>query len=124
MITPKYEIVKKRKERLRKSIRKRINGVPEKPRMIIVRTNKYLYTQVIDDSIGHVVACVSTLEKEVKAQLKSAKDKEAAKMLGKLIAERLKEKQIEEVVFDRNIYPFTGRVKIFADSARENGLKF
>jgi large subunit ribosomal protein L18 len=124
MITPKYEIIKKRKERLRKSIRKDVNGVPEKPRMIIVRTNKYLYTQVIDDSTGHVLTCASTLEKEIKSQLKSAKDKEAAKLMGKIIADRLKEKKIEVVVFDRNIYPFTGRVKIFADSARENGIKF
>jgi large subunit ribosomal protein L18 len=124
MITPKYEIVKKRKERLRKSIRKDINGTPERPRMIIVRTNKYIYTQVIDDSSGHVLTCASTLEKDIKAQLKSTKDKEAAKIMGKIIAERLKEKKIEAVVFDRNIYPFTGRVKIFADSARENGIKF
>jgi large subunit ribosomal protein L18 len=124
MITPKYEIVKKRKERLRKSIRKDINGTPERPRMIIVRTNKYIYTQVIDDSSGRVLTCASTLEKEIKAQLKSTKDKEAAKIMGKIIADRLKEKKIEAVVFDRNIYPFTGRVKIFADSARENGLKF
>jgi large subunit ribosomal protein L18 len=124
MITPKYEIKKKRKQRLRKSIRKVINGTPEKPRMIIVRTNKYLYTQVIDDSSGNVLACAATLEKDLKAQLKSTRDKEAAKLMGKIIAERLKEKKIEAVVFDRNIYPFAGRVKIFADSARENGIKF
>ncbi|MGE5341587.1 MAG: 50S ribosomal protein L18 [Candidatus Omnitrophota bacterium] len=124
MITPKYEIIKKRKERLRKSIRKNIHGTPEKPRMIMVRTNKYLYTQVIDDNSGNVLACASTLEKDVRANLKSTKDKEAAKLIGKVIADRLKEKQIESVVFDRNIYPFTGRVKIFADSARENGIKF
>ncbi len=124
MITPKYEIIKKRKERLRKSIRKDVNGTAERPRMIIVRTNKYLYTQVIDDIAGNVLACASTLEKDVKAQLKSTKDKEAAKAIGKVIADRLKEKKIKAVVFDRNIYPFTGRVKVFADSARENGIKF
>ncbi len=124
MITPKHEIKLKRKERLRKSIRKSINGTAEKPRMIIVRTNKYLYTQVIDDITGNVVASASTLEKEVKSQLKSTKDKEAAKLIGKIISDRLKDKQIDAVVFDRNIYPFTGRVKTFADSARENGIKF
>lgn len=124
MITPKYVIKLKRKERLRKSIRKRISGTPDKPRMIIVRTNKYLYTQVIDDLNGNVLACASSFEKEMKAKLKSTKDKEAAKAVGKLIAERLKEKQIGSVVFDRNVYPFTGRVKIFADSARENGIAF
>lgn len=124
MITPKYVIKLKRKERLRKSIRKRISGTPDKPRMIIVRTNKYLYTQVIDDLNGSVLASASTFERDLKAQLKSTKNKEAAKAVGKLIAERLKEKQIASVVFDRNVYPFTGRVKIFADSARENGIVF
>jgi large subunit ribosomal protein L18 len=124
MITPKYVIKNKRKNRLRKTIRKRINGTTEKPRMIIVRTNKYLYTQVIDDVNGNVLASASTLEKDVKAQLKSTKDKEAAKAIGKIIAERLKEIKVGTVVFDRNIYPFTGRVKEFADSARENGIVF
>jgi len=124
MITPKYEIKKKRKQRLRKSIRKTINGTPEKPRMIIVRSNKYLYTQIVDDLNGNVLASASTLEKDMKSQLKSTKDNEAAKLMGKVIAQRLKEKKIDTVVFDRNIYPFIGRVKVFADSARENGIKF
>ncbi len=125
MITAKHDIKKKRKRRLRKSIRKRINGTPDKPRMIIVRSNKYLYTQVVDDSSGNVLASASTLEKDVKSQLeKSTKDKGAAKMMGKIIADRLKEQKVNVVVFDRNIYPFTGRVKEFADSARENGITF
>lgn len=124
MITPKYVIKKKKKVRMRKSIRKTLNGTPEKPRMIIFRSNKYLYTQVYDDSTGSVLVSASTLEKEVKAQLKSTRDKDAAKAMGKLIAERLKEIKVESVVFDRNVYPFTGRVKVFADSARENGILF
>ena len=124
MITPKHDIKKKRKQRLRKSIRKITNGSPEKPRMIIVRSNKYLYTQIIDDVNGNIVASASTLEKDIKGQLKSTKDKEAAKLMGKVIAQRLKKKKIDSVIFDRNIYPFTGRVKVFADSARENGIKF
>jgi large subunit ribosomal protein L18 len=124
MITPKHDIKKKRKQRLRKSIHKTINGTPEKPRMIIVRSNKYLYAQIIDDRSGNVLASASTLEKDMKGQLKSTKDSEAAKLMGKVIAQRLKEKKIDSVIFDRNIYPFTGRVKVFADSARENGIKF
>jgi large subunit ribosomal protein L18 len=124
MITPKHDIKKKRKQRLRKSIRKTINGTPEKPRMIIVRSNKYLYAQIIDDVNGNVMASASTLEKDMKDQLKSTKDSEAAKLMGKVIAQRLKKKKIDSVIFDRNIYPFTGRVKAFADSARENGIKF
>lgn len=125
MFTPKDVLKKKRKERLRKSIRKYINGTPEKPRMIIVRSNKYLYTQVIDDVNGNVLTSASTLEKDLKSQLEGkGKDKNAAQLMGKIIAERLKEKKITTVVFDRNFYPFAGRVKVFADSARENGIQF
>ena len=124
MITPKYIIKKRRKERVRKSIRGRLAGTPEKPRMIIVRSNKFLYAQVYDDSSGSVLTSASTMEDGIKSQLKSTKDKEAAKLMGKIIAQRLKEKKITAVVFDRNIYPFTGRVKVFADSARENGIQF
>jgi len=124
MIKEKYEILKKRRTRLRKSIRKILNGTAQRPRMIVVRTNKYLYTQVVDDTNGNTLASASTLEKDIKSQLKSTKDKGAAKMMGKIIAERLKEIKIETVVFDRNVYNFTGRVKEFADSARENGIVF
>lgn len=124
MITPKYIIKQKRKERVRKSIRQRLAGTPARPRMIITRSNKYLYVQVYDDSSGGVLTSASTLEKDVKSQLKSPRDKEAAKLMGKIIAERLKDKQITSVVFDRNIYSFTGRIKVFADSARENGIQF
>ena len=124
MITPKHVLKKRRKERLRKSIRKRINGTPEKPRMIIVRSNKYLYTQVIDDLNGVVIASASTLEADVRAKVKQGKNSDAAKLVGELIADRLKEKNIDTVVFDRNVYAFTGRVKTFADSAREKGIKF
>jgi len=124
MITPKYMVKKKRKERVRKSIRLRLAGTPTTPRMIIVRSNKYLYAQVYDDSSGSVLTSASTKEADMKSQLKSTKDKEAAKLMGKIIAQRLKEKKITTVVFDRNIYSFTGRVKVFADSARENGIQF
>ena len=124
MITPKYIQKNKRKNRVRKSVRKNLSGTSERPRMIIVKSNKFLYTQVVDDENFKVLASASTLEKDVKKDLKSTKDKEAAKAMGKVIAERLKEKKITGVAFDRNIYPFMGRVKAFADSARENGIKF
>jgi large subunit ribosomal protein L18 len=123
MITPKYILKNKRKLRLRKSIRKIISGTMEKPRLIVVRSNKYLYTQVYDDFNAKVLANASTLENDIKSQLKSTKNKDAAKLMGKIIAERLKKKKIKSVVFDRNVYPYTGRIKIFADSIRENGIK-
>jgi large subunit ribosomal protein L18 len=124
MITPKYIIKNRRKARLRRSLRKTLNGTPKRPRIIIIRSNKYLYTQVYDDTKGKVLASASTIEKDVKSTLKSTKDSEAAKVIGKVIADRLKKKKIKKVIFDRNVYPFEGRVKVFADSARENGLIF
>lgn len=124
MITPKHVLKKKRKQRLRKAIRKRLNGTPECPRLIIVRSNKYLSAQVYDDLNGKVLASATTQAKDVKSQLKSSKDKSAAKFLGKMIADELKGKKVKSVVFDRNHYIFTGRVKVFAESVRENGIIF
>jgi large subunit ribosomal protein L18 len=124
MITPKYKIRKIKRQRVRSSIKATLRGTAERPRLIMVRTNKYLYTQVIDDASHQVLLCASTLEKELKAKLKSAKNKDAAKLLGETIAERLKEKKIAAVVFDRNVYAYTGRVKIFSDAAREKGIRF
>jgi large subunit ribosomal protein L18 len=124
MITPKYILEDKRKQRVRKSIRKKITGTKEKPRMIVFRSNKYLYVQVYDDINRKVLVSASTLEKEIKEQLKSTKNKDAAKLIGKLISDRLKKKKINSVVFDRNVYAYAGRVKIIADSARKNGINF
>ena len=124
MITAKYIIKKIKSQRVRRTIKATLRGTPERPRLIMVKSNKYLYTQVIDDASHQVLLCASTLEKELKAKLKSAKNKDAAKLLGETIAERLKEKKIEAVVFDRNVYAFTGRVKIFTDAAREKGIRF
>ena len=124
MIKAKYIIKATKNTRLRKTIRKVLNWDAKRPRMIIFRSNKYLYTQVYDDVNGKVLTHASTLEKEVKSKLKSTKDKDAAKVMGEVIAERLKKLKIKEVVFDRNVYSYTGRVKVFADSAREKGIKF
>ena len=124
MITAKYTIRKIKRARVRAAIKATLRGTPERPRMIMVRTNKYLYTQVIDDASHQVLLSASTLEKELKAKLKSAKNKEAAKLLGETIAARLKEKKIASVVFDRNVYAYAGRVKVFTDAAREKGIRF
>jgi large subunit ribosomal protein L18 len=124
MITAKYVIKKIKRQRVRNAIKANLRGTPERPRMIMVKTNKYLYTQVIDDASHQVLLSASTLEKELKAKLKSPKNKDAAKLLGETIAERLKEKKIAAVVFDRNVYAYTGRVKIFTDAAREKGIRF
>ena len=124
MYKAKHIIKKIRKDRVRQSIRKKTDGTAKKPRMIIFKSNKYLYTQVYDDQSRKVLTTASTIEKVVKSQLKSTKDIEAAKVMGKVIAERLKKIKVKQVIFDRNVYPYMGRVKAFADSARENGIKF
>ena len=124
MIKAKYIVKGKRNTRLRKTIRKVLTGDAKRPRLIVFRSNKYLYSQVYDDVNGKVLTHASTLEKEVKSKLKSTKDKDAAKVMGEVIAERLKKLKIKEVVFDRNVYSYTGNVKVFADSAREKGIKF
>lgn len=124
MITPKHVLKNKRKQRIRKTVRKKISGTSERPRLILFRSNKYLYAQVYDDNNTKVLTQVSTLEKEVNSQLKSFKNREAAKIMGKVMADRLKKIKVKAVVFDRNTYDFKGRVKYFADSVRENGIKF
>ena len=124
MITAKYIIKKIKAKRLRNALKANIRGTQARPRLIMVKSNKYLYSQVIDDASHQVLTTASTLEKDLKAKLKSAKNKEAAKLLGETIAERLKEKKIAAVVFDRNVYAFAGRVKIFTDTVRGKGIRF
>jgi large subunit ribosomal protein L18 len=124
MITAKYIIKRNKAKRLRNNLKANIRGTAARPRLILVKSNKYLYTQVIDDASHQVLTTASTLEKDLKAKLKSVKDKEAAKLLGETIAERLNEKKIAAVVFDRNVYAFAGRVKIFTDAVRGKGIRF
>ncbi|MCK4777173.1 MAG: 50S ribosomal protein L18, partial [Actinomycetia bacterium] len=85
---------------------------------------KYISAQLIDDTVGVTLVCASSSEKDLAKKLKSKKDREAAKIIGKAIAERAGKKGIKNVVFDRNGYLFHGRVKVLADNARENGLNF
>ena len=116
----------KKDKRLRRRIRirKKIRGTPDRPRLTVYRSLKYVYAQIIDDESGHTIAAASSVEKELRDSLKSTKDLEAAKLVGKLVAKRAMEKGISEVVFDRNGYKYHGRIKALADAAREEGLKF
>lgn len=117
----KVDLHTRRKERIRSKLRKVSSG---KPRLTVHRTNKYLYAQVIDDVKSVTLASASTLESATKADLKSSSNIEAAKLVGKLIAERASKAGIKEVVFDRSGYRFHGRIKAIADAARESGLSF
>jgi large subunit ribosomal protein L18 len=106
-----------------KRVRKRIKGTPERPRLCVYRSTSHIYVQLIDDVAGHTLLAASTLSPELKGQLKSSKDTEAAKAVGKLAAEKIKQKGVAKVVFDRNGFLYHGRIKALADSAREAGLE-
>ena len=105
-----------------------INGTGTHPRLNVYRSLNHIYAQIIDDSAnngnGNTLVSASTVEKEIAAQIKDMSKSEASKFVGKVLAERAKEKGIEAVVFDRGGYLYTGRIAALADGAREAGLKF
>jgi large subunit ribosomal protein L18 len=104
-------------------IRKRIKGTAGKPRLSVFRSNKQIYVQAVDDVNGVTLVAACSREKEI-ATVTGKKKSEIAALVGKRLAEKCKEKGIENVVFDRNGYQYHGRVKSVADGAREGGLKF
>lgn len=107
-----------------KRVRKNLSGTPEKPRFNVYRSTNNIYVQVIDDVNRVTLVSASTLDKAIKEQLESAGNKEAARLVGKIAAERAIEKGIKEVVFDRGGYIYHGRVQQVAEGAREAGLQF
>lgn len=115
------QLRERRRERLRFSLRRKGGG---RPRLSVFRSSKHIYAQVIDDDQGVTLASASSIEKTAREGLKTGASVDAAKAVGKLIAERAKEKGIEDVVFDRGGYLYHGRVKALAEAAREGGLKF
>jgi large subunit ribosomal protein L18 len=113
-----------RRERIKYRIRKIINGTAERPRMSVFRSNKQIYVQFIDDTKGVTIASASSRDKSLAEQIVGKTGVEIAGIVGKLSAERAKEKGITAVTFDRNGYLYHGKVKSLAESAREGGLKF
>ncbi len=113
-----------RRERIKMRIRKVVSGTAAKPRLTVFRSNKQIYTQLIDDVTGLTLAAASSAEKAIAEQAKGMNKVQVAALVGKLTAERATEKGISEVSFDRNGYLYHGRVKQLADAAREAGLKF
>lgn len=106
---------------MRNRIRRSANG---RARLSVFRSNKHIYAQIIDDETGNTLVSANTVEKAIAGAGKYAGNKDAAAQVGKLIAERAKEKGIEEVAFDRGVYRYHGRVAALADAAREGGLQF
>lgn len=110
-----------RRRRIRYSIRNKISGTPQRPRMSVFRSNKEIYVQLIDDLNGHTLASASSRSEDIKS--KGGNKVEQAQHVGKKVAEMAKAKGIETVVFDRGGYLYHGRIKSLADGAREGGLK-
>jgi len=103
-------------------IRKKVNGTPERPRLVVTRSNRHMVAQVIDDIAGHTLASASSLDASIRG---SEGDKSAqAQRVGSLVAERAKAAGIEAVVFDRGGNKYAGRIAALADAAREAGLRF
>jgi large subunit ribosomal protein L18 len=112
------------RRRIHKRIRTKVSGSSDRPRLCVYRSSRYIYAQIVDDSLGKTLAAASTIEKELHGEGKGTGNIEASRLVGKTIAERAKSKGIETVVFDRGGYLYHGRVKAVADAARESGLKF
>jgi large subunit ribosomal protein L18 len=108
--------------RIHERIRHKVRGSEERPRLAVYRSLKHIYAQVIDDRKGHTVAAASSSEKS--SSLKSGGNLAGAKEIGRLVAQRAKEKGINKVVFDRGGYLYHGRIKALAEAAREAGLEF
>tara|TARA_Y100000031_G_scaffold117424_1_gene130312 strand:+ start:99 stop:467 length:369 start_codon:yes stop_codon:yes gene_type:complete len=113
-------IRRKRKSR----IRGKVSGTTQRPRFTVFKSLRHVYAQLIDDNDGRTLASAATIEKTLRGSLNNASNQEAAKQVGKLIAERAQEKDIKKVVFDRAGYRYHGVIKSIAEAAREGGLEF
>jgi large subunit ribosomal protein L18 len=113
--------VARRQGRVRRIVKLHANG---RPRLSVYRSSKHIYAQLIDDGKGETVVSASTMEKDMRSSLKTGANVDAAKAVGKALAERAAGKGVTDVVFDRGKYRYHGRIKALADAAREAGLKF
>ncbi len=112
------------RERRHQRVRRRVIGTTERPRLNVFRSDKHIYAQVIDDSVGHTLASASTVDVELRGEVAKKSKSEAAGLVGKLVARRALEAGVKKVVFDRGGYQYHGRVKALAEAAREGGLDF
>jgi large subunit ribosomal protein L18 len=109
--------------RRKRRVRKNMHGTAARPRMTVFKSNKHIYVQVIDDDRGATMASTSTLSEAIRGAVKELNKRDAATKIGEAIAEACKAAKINQVVFDRNGYPYTGRVAAVADGARSGGLE-
>jgi large subunit ribosomal protein L18 len=112
------------RQRRQSRVRKKVLGTAERPRLCVFRSARHMYAQVIDDVNGVTIVAASTMSPTLKDKIKGLKKTEAAKLVGKTVAEEAKTKGITKVIFDRNGFLYHGRVAALSDSAREAGLEF
>ncbi|MCI9547500.1 MAG: 50S ribosomal protein L18 [Lachnospiraceae bacterium] len=112
------------RQKKHRRMRYRMSGTTQTPRLAVFRSDKHMYAQIIDDTVGHTLVSASTLQAEVKADLEHTNDIKAAEKVGEVIGKRAVEKGIKKVVFDRGGFLYHGKVKALADAAREAGLEF
>lgn len=118
------KLTAKQRRRRRRHVRKRVQGTPQRPRLTVFRSHKHMYAQVVDDDGGRTLAAASTVDKELRGDVSSGGNKEAAAAVGKAVAERALAAGVKQVAFDRGGYKYHGRVAALADAAREAGLGF
>ena len=112
------------RRRIHVRTRRTLAGTSERPRLCVHRSAKHIRAQVVNDQTAQTICAASSLDKEVRKQIKGGGNISASKVVGKVIAERAKEKGVDKVVFDRGGYQYHGRVQALAEAAREAGLKF
>ena len=120
-------LIAKKLRRLKKkrAIRAKVSGTPDRPRLVVYRSNRHIYAQLVDDTQGKVLLGTSDLSPDVRQALSEKSTKtDASKVVGKVIAEKAMERKYKRVVFDRNGFKYHGRVQALADAAREAGLEF
>jgi large subunit ribosomal protein L18 len=123
-VTKTVKKKRERRERAHNRVRTRVKGTSERPRLSIYKSLRFIYAQVIDDDRGVTLAQANSADPDVRGRIASGSNKDAAKVVGEMVAERAREKGIEKVVFDRGGYVYHGNVKVLADAAREKGLQF
>lgn len=112
------------RQRRAERIRKKIAGTVERPRLTVFKSNKHIYAQIVDDTEGKTLAAASTQSKEVRERLEGLDKSGASRLVGELLAQKAQAAQVKRVVFDRNGFPYHGRIAAVAEAAREAGLEF
>jgi len=117
-------LITKKRIKKRNNLRGLVKGNSDMPRLSVFRSNNHIYAQIIDDSKFITLVSCSSVDKEIKSEIKKGNTCSISYMIGKKLAERSLEKNIDKIIFDRNVYLYHGRIKALADGAREGGLKF